>query len=46
MKKNVLDYCFDPIAKNYVNFDGRATRKDFWIFTLFNIIVSIIVVII
>lgn len=28
--------------QNYINFDGRATRPEFWYFTLFNIIIQII----
>ena len=30
------------ILKNYVNFEGRATRAEFWWFFLFNLIVSAI----
>lgn len=30
------------ILKNYVNFEGRATRPEFWWFFLFNVIVSLI----
>lgn len=30
------------ILKNYVNFEGRATRPEFWWFFLFNFIVGII----
>lgn len=30
--------------KNYANFSGRARRKEYWYFVLFNIIVSIILV--
>ena len=28
------------ILKNYVNFEGRATRAEFWWFFLFNLLVS------
>ncbi|TKD70009.1 DUF805 domain-containing protein [Pseudalkalibacillus hwajinpoensis] len=28
--------------KDYVNFNGRARRKEYWMFTLFNIIISVI----
>lgn len=30
------------ILKNYVNFEGRATRAEFWWFFLFNFLVSFI----
>lgn len=30
------------VIKNYVGFSGRARRKEYWMFILFNIIVSII----
>ena len=29
------------VLKNYVNFEGRARRKEYWMFFLFNILVSI-----
>lgn len=34
------------VLKNYVTFTGRARRKEYWMFTLFNIIVSIVLSII
>ncbi|MGW2841740.1 DUF805 domain-containing protein [Streptomyces sp. NPDC001493] len=30
------------VLKNYVGFSGRARRKEFWMFALFNIIVAIV----
>ena len=42
MKKNVLDYYLDPIVKNYVNFEWRATIKEFWMFTLFHSIIVVL----
>ena len=30
------------VLKNYANFNGRARRKEFWMFLLFNTIVSMI----
>ena len=30
------------VLKNYVGFSGRARRKEYWMFLLFNIIVSIV----
>jgi len=34
-----MSYYIDAL-KNYVNFKGRATRKQFWMFVLFNFIIS------
>jgi len=31
------------VLKQYADFDGRARRKEYWMFFLFNIIVSILV---
>lgn len=30
------------VLKNYVGFDGRARRKEYWMFTLINVIISVI----
>lgn len=30
------------VLKKYVVFNGRARRKEFWMFTLFNVIISIV----
>ena len=30
------------VVKQYVDFNGRARRKEFWMFTLFNIIFAIV----
>ncbi len=30
------------VLKNYAVFDGRARRKEYWYFTLFNIIISFV----
>ena len=38
-----MNYYLDPITKHYVDFDGKATRKEFWMFVLINFLVSIIV---
>ncbi len=35
-------YFIDIIKKHYVDFDGRARRKEFWMFTLFSTIISIV----
>ncbi|MDX5630496.1 MULTISPECIES: DUF805 domain-containing protein [unclassified Brenneria] len=34
------------VLKNYVGFSGRARRKEYWMFYLFNIIVSFVIAII
>lgn len=31
------------VIKNYVGFEGRARRKEFWMFTLFNLIISFVI---
>lgn len=35
-------YFIDIIKKHYVDFNGRARRKEFWMFYLFTTIISII----
>ena len=30
------------VLQNYVNFSGRARRKEYWMFVLFNMIISIV----
>ncbi len=30
------------VLKNYVGFEGRARRKEYWMFVLFSVIVSIV----
>ncbi|WP_380228125.1 DUF805 domain-containing protein [Jeongeupia naejangsanensis] len=32
--------------RNFANFKGRSTRREYWIFVLFNIIVSIVIMIV
>ncbi|MCC2547391.1 DUF805 domain-containing protein [Hymenobacter sp. BT175] len=39
-----MDY-FLHALRNYANFNGRARRKEYWMFTLFNIVFSIAVAI-
>ena len=34
------------VLKNYVGFEGRARRKEYWMFTLFSIIASVILAIV
>lgn len=40
--KKFMDYYTDALKK-YVVFGGRATRREYWMFTLINILVSIAV---
>lgn len=35
-------YFLDVITKHYVDFEGCATRKQFWLFVLFNFIFSFV----
>ncbi|MCM3078559.1 DUF805 domain-containing protein [Brevibacillus invocatus] len=30
------------VLKNYVGFSGRARRKEYWMFTLFSVIISLV----
>lgn len=39
--KNFMNYYTDAL-KNYATFDGKATRTQFWMFVLVNIIISIV----
>ena len=39
-----MDWFIDCITTNYVNFSGRASRKEYWMFNLFNIIASFVVI--
>ncbi len=36
-------YYIDVLKNKYMDFDGRASRKDYWMFVLFNLIASIVV---
>ena len=35
-------YFLDVIFKHYVDFGGRATRTQFWLFVLFNFIIGLV----
>jgi uncharacterized membrane protein YhaH (DUF805 family) len=39
-------YWFLKALKNYVGFQGRARRKEYWMFTLISVIISIVLSII
>jgi len=41
----IMNYFLDPITKHYVDFDGKATRKQFWMFTFISIIIQIFIII-
>lgn len=36
-------YLVDPIVKHYVDFSGRATRKQFWLYTLFVYVILLVI---
>ena len=40
---NAFEY-FVKVYKNYVNFEGRARRSEYWYFTLFYYIIAILLV--
>ncbi|RKS86015.1 uncharacterized membrane protein YhaH (DUF805 family) [Orbus hercynius] len=40
-----MDWYLKCIKDNYANFNGRARRKEFWMFTLFNWIVIFVLMI-
>ena len=37
---NPINYYINGITKNYVNFNGRARRSEFWYFILFDLIIA------
>ncbi len=41
-KKSPVDYVLSTITENYINFNGRARRAEYWWFVLFNIILSVV----
>lgn len=38
-------YWYLKVLKNYANFSGRAHRKEYWMFVLFNVIFAVLAVI-
>lgn len=44
IRKEVLDmeWFLKVVKENYANFNGRARRKEYWMFTLFSSIISIV----
>lgn len=39
---NLFDWWYKVVFKNFANFDGRARRKEYWLFVLVNLIISFI----
>lgn len=37
-----MEWFLKVVRDNYANFNGRARRKEYWMFTLFNAIIAII----
>ena len=42
-KKNYWQYFIESITKNYVNFEGRARRTEYWSFQLWSFIFSFVI---
>ena len=40
----MIQYYINAFSQNYVNFRGRARRKEFWSFTLFNWLMYVITI--
>lgn len=38
-----MEYYTDVITKHYFDFEGRATRRQFWMFVLINIIIAVVI---
>lgn len=41
-----MEWYLKVVRDNYANFSGRARRKEYWMFVLFNIIISAIIAVI
>ncbi|MWP47073.1 DUF805 domain-containing protein [Gilliamella sp. Pas-s27] len=39
-----MNWFIDCVTKNYVNFNGRARRKEYWMFVLFSVILTTIAI--
>jgi uncharacterized membrane protein YhaH (DUF805 family) len=37
-----FNWYLDPIQNHYADFQGRTSRRAFWMFTLFNVIISVV----
>ena len=36
-----MDYFISAVKDNYINFEGRARRKEYWMFIIFALIISV-----
>ena len=36
-----MDYFISAVKDNYINFEGRARRKEYWMFIIFALIFSV-----
>lgn len=45
MAKKAMDW-YLKVLKNYVGFSGRARRTEYWMFTLFSVIISLVLMLI
>ncbi|HEA3273688.1 TPA: DUF805 domain-containing protein [Pasteurella multocida] len=43
---SLFTYFIEGYTKNYVNFNGRARKREYWGFTLFNTLISIVLFIV
>ena len=41
-----MEWYLSVVRDNYANFDGRARRKEYWMFALFNVIFCVIAMIV
>ena len=37
-----MRWYFDVLANNYLNFNGRARRKEFWMYTLVHLVILLL----
>lgn len=38
-----FNYYLDPITKHYFDFNGVVGRQPFWMFVLFNVVISVVI---
>ncbi|WP_301665844.1 DUF805 domain-containing protein, partial [uncultured Alistipes sp.] len=38
-----MNYYLDVLKNHYADFNGRARRKEYWMFTLGNLIVAVVI---
>jgi uncharacterized membrane protein YhaH (DUF805 family) len=44
--ETIMEWYLKVVRDNYANFNGRARRKEYWMFTLVNVIIAIILAVI